>query len=98
MIALSPEEEARCAAMAERAGLHAAEADRFARQLAALQAKHPAAVEALALVLAIHICERARCAALGCSPPSVADTLDRHGILTRAALNQPLSPLRRVCN
>lgn len=95
---LTPEEEARCAAMAERAAMHAMEAEGFARQFAALRAKHSSVTEALALIVALHICERARCAALDCSAPTLEETLDRHEIICRAALAQTLRPLKEACN
>jgi len=94
---LTPQEEARCQAMVERAEVHVAEAEGFEQQLQRLR-KKPAVAEAIAVILALHICNRARCAALDCSAPSLEETFARHSIIDRAALNQPLSPLKEACN
>jgi len=95
---LTPEEAARCEAMSERADHHAAEGEGFAKQLAALRARdedtRDAIAEALCLVLAIHICNRARCEALGCSAPTLEETLDRHKIIAASVLNQSLDSLK----
>ena len=95
---LTAEELARCAAMAEAAERHAAEAERHAANLRELRAANPAVTEALSRICDIHTLEVARCLALGCRPGSLEETLARYDILTRATLDQLLAALKEGQN
>ena len=98
---LTPEEEARCVAMSERAAVCAARIERYQEHFHEHREKHEDVVATtLAIIVAILAYEELRVEALGCSPDlnDWEAILTQYGILNRTTVNEAKDATRRSAN